>query len=521
MGHLQYTAADILFQHRAGRLSGKVAVVDGPRRVTYAELLESALRHAALLKDAGVKKGDRVGIFLRRSVEAAVALFGAFFAGAVAVVIHDRLRAWQVRYIVEHSEASLLVTDSSQLLYVAEPVADDTKIINLDRATASRSIAARERTIGADLSLIIYTSGSTGLPKGVMLSQANVLSGTQIVADYLNLTEHDTIISLLPFSFDYGLNQLLTSLLVGGTLVIERSFFAPDICATLQRERVTGMAGVPTLWVHMCQERSPFLHTNLPALRYVTNSGGRLRESIVLRIRRSQPHVAVYLMYGLTEAFRSTYLPPEEVDRRPTSIGRAIPNTEILIVDDKGRPCPAGKTGELVHRGPTVAMGYWRDAESTARVFRAHPFASPSSAGETVVFSGDLVRSDHEGYLYHVGRRDQLIKVNGFRVSPDEIETSIASSGIVEHVVAFGIRGGVDDEIVVAIVPREPSAFREEPLRRHCKDQMPEYMQPRVFWCIDRIPLTSTGKPDRVAIKSVYRERHPSPRTVARAAGTA
>jgi acyl-CoA synthetase (AMP-forming)/AMP-acid ligase II len=258
----------------------------------------------------------------------------------------------------------------------------------------------------------------------------------------------------------------------------------------------------------LSQEHSPFLKTRFPDLRYITNSGGRLPEPLVRAIRASHPHVAIYLMYGLTEAFRSTYLSPDEVDARPSSIGRAIPNVEILVVNDDGQPCRPGEVGELVHRGATVGMGYWRDPQSTAKAFRPHPLEhSRHGKPEIVVYSGDLVKTDADGYLYYVGRRDQLIKSSGFRVSPDEVEAAIFASGLVVHVVAFAApRTDAEDQIVAAVVPREASEFREEQLRQYCKAEMPEYMQPRVIWRLDQFPLTTSGKPDRPRIKAAYLE---------------
>lgn len=517
-----YTLPDILWQHQGTAVSQKVAVVDGSHRVTYAELVGRSQSYATVLRDAGLARGDRVAIFLRRSIEAVTALFATYFAGGVAVIINEQLRARQVRYILEHSEASLLVTDTRQVLYAAEPLCEDEKVINTDQLTARTPFSAPERTIGSDLALIIYTSGSTGLPKGVMLNHDNLLSGAQIVSDYLKITDKDIILSLLPFSFDYGLNQLLTAVLAGGTVVIQRSLFPADICRALQREHVTGIAGVPTLWLQLTQDHSPFPKLAFPHLRYITNSGGQLPETVVRLIRRSHPHVEIYLMYGLTEAFRSTYLPPDQVDRRPSSIGKAIPNVEILIINDRGMPCQPGEAGELVHRGANVAMGYWRDPESSAKVFRPHPFEQQRNGrSETVVFSGDLVTKDPEGYLYFVGRRDQLIKSSGFRVSPDEIEASIFSSGLVANVVAFAVpRNEVDSDIIAAVVPRDPSAFSEERLHQFCKDAMPEYMQPRI-WCVDEFPFTTSGKPDRPKLRGAYLDGHQSSSAAARAARTA
>lgn len=418
---------DLLNQHASRSTLDKVAVVDGTRRVTYRELLERSRSIAALLKEMGVRRGDRVALFLPRSVEAVIALFGTWFAGAVAVVVNERLRTLQVHHIVEHSEAACVVTNTQQLRAV--PHFPRGEVINIDQVQSSRELGYPEPVVGADLALLIYTSGSTGLPKGVMLSHENLLSGTQIVSDYLHLAERDVILSVLPFSFDYGLNQLLTSIFVGGTLVIQRSLFPRDICQTLVKEEITGLAGVPTLWLQLIGRQSPFLGTSCPTLRYITNSGGRLPEHAVRLIRAAQPHVQVYLMYGLTEAFRSTYLPPDQVDRRPSSIGKAIPNVEILVINEAGKLCQAGEVGELVHRGANISMGYWRDPMSSSRVLRPHPLHERrNGSSELVVFSGDLVTMDAEGYLYFVGRKDKLIKSRGVRVSPEEIESCIHSS---------------------------------------------------------------------------------------------
>ena len=500
-----YTVRDVLRQHARGATGAKVAIVDGSRTVTFAEVLERSLGYATVLKQAGVSTGDRVAIFLPRSVDAVAALFAAWFAGGVAVIVNERLRTQQVHHIVEHSGADVILTNSRQL--VAVPSFPRGCVINMDDVAPGEPCTP-ESIIGADLALLIYTSGSTGLPKGVMLSHDNLLSGARIVADYLKLTNQDVILSVLPFSFDYGLNQLLTALLVGGTLVIQRSLFPNDICKSLLAHQVTGMAGVPTLWLQLCGRHSPFLSTTFPRFRYLTNSGGHLPEQAVRRIREAHPQVQVYLMYGLTEAFRSTFLPPDEVDRRPGSIGKAIPNNEILVINERGERCVPGEVGELVHRGATVSMGYWRDPETTSRLFRPHPFApGQNGMAERVVFSGDLVRTDADGYLYYVGRKDKQIKSRGVRVSPEEIESCLHASGLVAHAVAFAVpRDEGDVDIVAAVVPAEPGRFQEEDLEAYCKSEMPEYMWPRVIWALPAFPLTSSGKPDRCRIQQIHAE---------------
>jgi amino acid adenylation domain-containing protein len=499
--------------------------------VTYGELYDRTRSLAGTLTARNVRKGDRVGIFLRRSVEAVAALLATWSTGAVAVILNDGLRTAQTTHILEHSEACCVITDNRQMLAVPEfPCA----VINTDDLAALRLASAGSgqasdvtgeptRVIGSDLAALIYTSGSTGLPKGVMLSHDNLLSGAQIVAQYLELSDRDVILSVLPFSFDYGLNQLLTAILAGGTLVIQRSLFPNDICRTIQKESITGLAGVPTLWLQLTGRLSPFLKIQCGSLRYVTNSGGRLPEQIVRSIRSAHPHVRVYLMYGLTEAFRSTYLPPEEVDRRPSSMGKAIPNVEILVIDAAGRPCGPGEVGELVHRGANLSIGYWRDAESTARVFRPHPLQDyRNGRSELVVFSGDLVTTDEDGYLYYVGRKDMQIKSRGVRVSPEEIERCLYASNLLAHVVGFASpREDGDSDIVVAIVAKEPASFEHEALQAFWRREMPEYMWPRHVWPMTSFPLTTSGKPDRTAIRRLYAEHRHRTHTVPAAARTA
>ncbi|MBI4526160.1 MAG: AMP-binding protein [Deltaproteobacteria bacterium] len=503
-----YTVSDLLLQQAQSGHAKKTAIVDGQRRIDYSDLLRLALGYAAVLKKAGLQKGDRVGIFLRRSIEAVVALFATHSAGGVAVIIADVLHSKQVEHILAHSEALLMLTDSRQLLQVPALGFDRQRIINMDEIVPGRAAFSPVSAIGNDLALLIYTSGSTGLPKGVMVSHSNLLSGAMIVSDYLRVTEEDTLISLLPFSFDYGLNQLLMTLFTGGTLVIQRSLFPAEVCRTAQKDKITGIAGVPTLWLQLTGAYSPFLNTSFPHLRYITNSGGSLPESVIRQIRKSHPQVEIFLMYGLTEAFRSTFLPPDQVDIRPSSIGKAIPNVEILVLHEGGRLCRPGEVGELIHRGATVTLGYWRDPEATARVFRPHPLTDYGNGrAEIVAFSGDLVKTDSDGYLYFVGRRDQLIKTRGYRLSPEEIERWAFGSGLLANAVAFAVpKDPVDSHIVLAVTPKETDDFGRQAFDRYCRNEMPEYMRPHDVWVLNEFPLTSAGKPDRVRIKQTYVE---------------
>lgn len=504
-----YTLNNLLNLYQS-TLTSKTAIIDAEERLSYGELLHKTKSFAAILQAKGLRKGDRVAIYLKRSIPCVLAYFATLALGGVAVFINDVLKAKQVNYILKHCGASLLITDSRLRLSLSNLDFNDDNIINIEKVNPIAGKIQSIGVLGSDLAMIIYTSGSTGHPKGIMLSHANLLSGTYTVSDYLKLTEDDILICLLPFSFDYGLNQVLTSLLVGATMVIQRSLFPPDICRTLTRQRVTGMAGVPLLWQQLVQSYSPFTKMSFPHLRYITNTGGRMPENIVKAIRLAHQSVEIYLMYGLTEAFRSTCLPPDQVDMRPNSIGKAIPNVEILVLNEEGKICDANEVGELVHRGANISMGYWRDPEATAKVFRPYPFdQGKNGKPEMVVYSGDYVKKDESAYLYFVGRKDKMIKSHGIRVSPEEIEECIYSSDLVSSVVAFDIKKNeVENNIIVAITPKQPSSFREEMLHEYCKQEMPEYLRPKIIWCLEQIPQTSSGKPDRTAIKNTYDETY-------------
>ena len=504
-----YCLSDLLFQQRDNRTS-HIALIDGQHRLTYTELIHQTERFAAMLQARGVRRGDHIAIYLQRSVESVVALFAVWSLGAVVVIINDVLKNRQVNYIIDHSEASFLITDNRLRTSLTEVPLSADRIFTVDTKMSTGQQFTPSRVIGADLALIIYTSGSTGMPKGIMLSHNNLISGAHIITDYLHLTQDEIIISLLPFSFDYGLNQLLTALLIGGTLVIQRSVLPADICNTLNRERVTGMGAVPMVWQQLAGSRSPFIKTQFPHLRYITNTGGRMPESITKLFRQAHPHIQIYLMFGLTEAFRSTYLPPNQVDVRPSSIGKAIPNVELFVLNERGEVCKPNEEGELVHRGANIAMGYWRDPENTAKRFRPAPFQQ-GKGGQTeiAVYSGDYVKTDEEGYIYFIGRKDQMIKSHGMRVSPEEIEDCIFASHMAAHVVAFAVPfDDVKNNIIIALVPSDPLSFLEKDLHLYCKMQMPEYMRPDILWLLESFPLTSSGKPDRVKLREMFLDKH-------------
>jgi acyl-CoA synthetase (AMP-forming)/AMP-acid ligase II len=399
-----------------------------------------------------------------------------------------------VEYILSHAQARAVVTSANLLARQPRPLQSSAAVITTEQTPGSQELVPRAR-IGSDLAQIIYTSGSTGQPKGVTLSHANLWAGMQSVSSYLNITSDDRIASLLPFSFDYGFNQLLCAFGQGATLIVEHSPVPQQIAATLRNQAVSVLAAVPPLWLQLLTAECFRAHP-LPCLRAMTNSGGRLPVEAIRTLRQAHPQARLFLMYGLTEAFRSTYLDPAEVDQYPDSIGRAIPGAEILVLRDDLTICDPEEVGELIHRGPTVAMGYWNDPERTARVFRPNPLQPQGApATERVVFSGDLVRRDAAGRLYYVARRDRLIKSLGYRVSPDEVAEALYASGeVVEGVVTSEPDPSRGERIVAYVVLRDGGSL--ERLESFCGTELPRYMQPSRIEVRSAIPRTTSGKHD-------------------------
>jgi acyl-CoA ligase (AMP-forming) (exosortase A-associated) len=501
----------------------KVAIVEGNERHTYGELARCTDALSAALLDAGVQKGDRVGVYMEKSWEAVVAMLAASQAGAAFVYINPLLKAPQVHYIVGDCDIRVLIGDSGKLDSL-EPATVGTAFYKGDEP--STSIAGslmdlaevfrrggdgrpEKPVLETDLGTILYTSGSTGLPKGVATSQRNLVVGAQIVSTYLENTKEDRILSALPFSFDYGLNQLTTSIRVGATLVLQNSRLPGDLLRGLRRHEITGLAGVPPLWTLLLRSAKTLEEQPLEHLRYVTNSGGRIPQANLNELRRLLKGTKIYLMYGLTEAFRSTYLPPEELDRGSECIGKAIPNTEILVINKDGQECAPGEPGELVHRGPTVALGYWGKEEATNKAYRPHPFAPPELLiEEKVVYSGDLVRRDEKGYLYFIGREDNMIKTQGYRLSPEEVESLLVSTGIVREACAFGVPDPELGHQVFAVVSlRDGDESSLEPIREYCIKNGPPYMVPKEIFIQDELPKTPSGKIDRQMVRNAYSNR--------------
>ena len=472
----------------------KAAVVDGKRIASYADLATRSLAIAEVLALTGVKPEDRVAIFLPRGAEAASAFFGTLAAGAIAIMVNESLRWRQIEHILEHSSARILLTSGDMLRRLSKPADIATPIVSTDDIPRSGTFQPLPR-IGDDVAQVVYTSGSTGLPKGVVISHANLWAGMRAVVDYLGITENDRIASLLPFSFDYGFNQLLCCVGTGATLVVETSPIPRRILETLRSQRITVLPAVPPLWLQLLSVEV-FRTERLEDLRKMTNTGGRLPVDAVRKIRQAQPHADLVLMYGLTEAFRSSYLSPDKADQKPSSVGQAIPGAELLVLREDLTPCEPGEIGQLVHRGPTVALGYWNDQETTDRVFRPNPLRpSGTPPSERVAFSGDLVYRDEEGDLFFISRPDRMIKTLGYRVSPDEVVDVLYASGeIVDAVVSAEPDEMRGSRIVAYVVLAEDGTL--DRLEAFCAREMPRYMQPSRIEVRQTLSLTASGKHD-------------------------
>jgi acyl-CoA ligase (AMP-forming) (exosortase A-associated) len=505
-----------MLQSSARRLPDKEALVHGEERLNYIQVDQQAGGVASGLCTAGAGRGDRIAIFLGPSVAQVLSIFGISRAGAVFVPINEALLADQVRHIATDCSIKGLITDAARLsmlvpildqiptlefvIVVDGPPADGISLptYDFDRLRELPPLTTPDIGSEKDLAAILYTSGSTGKPKGIMLSHANILSGATIVSTYLQIQESERILAVLPFSFDAGLNQLTTAFQQGATIVLMTFVFAREIVRKLQSERITALAGVPTLWSLLAQPNSTLHKVQLPHLRYITNTGGAMPQSVLATLRDLLPATEVFLMYGLTEAFRSTYLPPAELDRRPTSIGKAIPNTEILVINNAGQPCAPGEVGELVHCGPTVSLGYWNRAELNAERFRPHPFRPPEmGCDERVCYSGDLVKMDADGFLYFVSRRDAMIKSMGYRISPTEVEEVLFQSGKLRGAAVIGLPDEVLGQRIKAfVVPRPDTAVDVTALLDFCGERLPRFMVPKDVEVVESLPQNGNGKVD-------------------------
>ena len=500
------------------------AIRDDGEGITYGQLASDIGRFASALSMLGVARGERVAIYLDKRPETVVASFGAPAAGAVFVPINPLLKADQVAYILRDCGVRVLVTTKERLqslLVVLGDCPDLKHVVVVGAAAAALppppvcvhawsavlDVPARagHRVIDTDVVGILYTSGSTGKPKGVVLSHRNMVAGAKSVSSYLENRPSDVLLAALPLSFDAGFSQLTTAFHAGAAVVLLNYLLPKDVVKAVSAHRVTGLTAVPPLWIQLTQVAWP--DEAGASLRYFANTGGRMPLETLSRLRALLPKAKPFLMYGLTEAFRATYLPPEEVDRRPDSIGKAIPNSEILVLRPDGSACDPGEPGELVQRGALVAQGYWNDPDKTAERFRPLSGREPGLVlPEIAVFSGDTVRKDDEGFLYFIGRRDEMIKSSGYRISPNEIEEVLYGTQLVGECAAFGVpHPTLGEAVVVVMTASDMASFELTRLQSLCRERMPAYMLPTSFDVRDGpLPRNANGKIDRKLLSAQF-----------------
>jgi len=495
----------------AARLPDKLALVCAGQRLTYADIDQCANRLANALRHHGVRRGDRVVIFLKNGVEAVVAIFATLKAGGAFVVVNQTTKPEKLVYILNNCRATTLVLDGDaairslgELLQVQVPSlkflvlcgapevgpgAGQDRWHAFDRLQADfPALCPPRENIDLDLACLIYTSGTTGEAKGVMSDHSNVLFATGAIIEYLENTESDIVINVLPLSFDYGLYQLLMTFRFGGTLVLENSFAYPAaILKVVEQERVTGFPGVPTIFSVLLQmDLSSY---DLSQLRYLTNTAAALPPNHIQELRQKFHSATLYSMYGLTETKRTLYLPPEQIDRRPGSVGIPIPGTECWVEDAAGHRCAPGEVGELVVRGRHVMRGYWEAPEATARRFRPGPVP-----GERLCYSGDLFKQDADGFFYFVGRSDDIIKSRGEKVAPKEVETVIYALPGVREVAVVGVPDPLLGQAVKAFVVSADSTLTEIRVLAHCRAHLEDYMVPKLVEFCPELPKTPSGK---------------------------
>ncbi len=498
-------------ERSAARLPDKEALICQEQRYRYSELDSLSNRVANALVERGVENGDRVGIFLDNSFESAVSIFGILKAGCAFVVVNPQTKAGKLCYILNNCGAKGLIThwkyrealeaveeDVSSLEFSFVCGADKGDWAQEEGRAPLEEILTQQsdrplpvRAIDIDMAAIIYTSGTTGFPKGASFTHRAMISASTSITTYLENVESDIILSALPLAFDYGLYQLLMSVQVGATLVLQRDFVFPyELVKTIVRERVTGFPGVPTIFAMLLQLKN-IERQDFSSVRYVTNTAAALPVRHIREIRQVFPQARIYSMYGITECKRVSYMPPEELDDRPTAVGKGMPNEEAYIVNEAGQRVGPGEIGELVVRGSNLMMGYWENPEETAKVLR--PGRYP---GERVLYTGDLFKSDEDGYLYFVARKDNIIKSRGEKVSPKEVENSIYELPEVLEVSVVGVQDDVLGQAVKAkiVLKNGQDSLTERQIIAHCMKNMERFMVPKYVEFVSSLPKTASGK---------------------------
>jgi len=502
---------------RASDSSDQLFIVDRLNRITFSEAASRIDRVAAFLKLNGIRRGDRACVLTQKGYLQVIAQLGAMLSGAVVVPISELLKPEQVQHIVRDCEPKVVIVDADKKERLGASTEDllilsseNDSGITLERVieeNLSQELSCWPTQIGGDDdAAIIYSSGSTGLPKGIVLSHQNLWDGARLVCSYLDLTSQDKLAQVLSLNFDYGLNQVFCGLHAGAEIHFTAFHFPKDLFAFIRSNEITTLALMPIFLNRIFDARyfTRAFVQNIASLKRITTSGGRVSRDIINSITDVLPDTDLYLMYGLTEAFRSTFLHPSQIRHRPESIGKAIPEVEIMVVNEKNQKCPVNEPGELVHRGGVIAKGYWNNAEATWNRFRA--WKDENDQVETVVYSGDIVREDEEGYLYFIGRKDNMIKTSGHRVSPEEIEKVAETIEGIRYAVAFGKEHDIlgEEIILVCIRSSKTVPISVQDVEIFLREKIADYMVPQRILFQDHYGVTAAnqGKIDRNAIRS-------------------
>ncbi|MFK7730578.1 MAG: acyl-CoA ligase (AMP-forming), exosortase A system-associated [Pseudomonadales bacterium] len=497
---------------------------------SYAQLSESVQQAANGFLAQGLQAGERVAVYLPKQPETVYTLFGAAAAGCCFVPVNPILKPKQLAHILPDCQVRVLVTSAARLeglrsvldecpdlqavVIVDEKLPDTSDsfpipVIAYAQFLDTSATVSPHRRIDTDMTAILYTSGSTGNPKGVVLSHRNMVAGANSVASYLQNTGNDKILAVLPLSFDAGLSQLTTGFSVGASVVIMDYLLPRDVIRAVAKYSITGLGAVPPLWNQLKDLEWP--DEAVQTMRYITNTGGAMPVPTTKVLQAALPETDIYLMYGLTEAFRSTYLPPDQVNVRPESMGKAIPNADVRVINDDGIECGPNEPGELVHRGALVSLGYWNDRKKTDERFKPSPLRPNEIPNqELAVWSGDQVVKDDEGYLYFISRKDEMIKTSGYRVSPTEVEEAVYTSGLVASAAAMGAPHAAIGQAIVLVISaadtdQDPAELIAA-LTAHCRKELPNFMVPAKIVVVDALPQNQNGKIDRKTLAELHKD---------------
>jgi len=511
----------------ARRFPDKEALVYGQQRLTYRNLDHRTDYLAVALQDIQVKRQDRIIVFLDNTPETVISLYGILKAGGVFIILAGSVKGAKLRYILENSGAEVLITYTNKAGVVTNALSQIQREIKTiwigpkkqipnkftqsslswDEIFSDFSDTVEEnqingqltRCIDVDLATLIYTSGSTGEPKGVMSTHHSMISAARSIIQYIGNEQDDIILNALQLSYSYGLYQIIMAVMFGGTVVLEQSFmYLHNILTRISEEKVTGFPIVPTM-VAMLLKMRDLSGYDLSSLRYITNAGSALPVEHIHSLQKLLPHVRIFSMYGLTECIRVCYLPPEELEKRPSSVGKAMPNCEVFVVDEEGNEVAPGKTGELIIRGSNVMQGYWKDPELTAKTYKERQYP-----GERMLYSGDYFRKDDSGFLYFLDRKDDMIKSKGERISAKEVENTLCALEGVAEAAVIGVPDEILGQAVMAyIVPVTSYELTEKQVMRYCAENMETFMVPKRVEFIEELPRTLNGKIDKKQLKTM------------------